>query len=152
MHVPMKHLVWAAAVVCGLQVSTASAQQVAGNPCLYGFNGGYGLYYNIYGYETVPYFALHPPVYYSYPVARPYGYSPWAYPPGTMTPDVESVQPKEMINPHVEPAPAQPTNDNSARRADDAPVPLVILNPFVDQAQDAAAQSGIIRPAKLVIH
>ena len=34
----------------------------------------------------IPYYALYPPVYYSYPVARPYGYSPFAYPPGTMTP------------------------------------------------------------------
>src|ERR1700742_789907 len=38
--------------------------------------------------NNVPYYALHPPVYYSYPVPRTYGYSPFAYPPSVMTPDV----------------------------------------------------------------
>ena len=51
--------------------------------------GGYGLGYFNYGYNQprIPYYALYPPVYYSYPVARPYGFSPFAYPPGVMTPD-----------------------------------------------------------------
>src|SRR5436305_2234169 len=39
-------------------------------------------------YNNLPYFALHPPVYYSYPVPRTYGYSPFAYGPEVMTPDV----------------------------------------------------------------
>src|SRR5262245_27891802 len=37
--------------------------------------------------KNVPFYALHPPVYYSYPVPRTYGYSPFAYGPWTMTPD-----------------------------------------------------------------
>ena len=36
--------------------------------------------------DGVPYFALFPPVYYSYRVPRTYGYSPFAYPPGILTP------------------------------------------------------------------
>ena len=42
---------------------------------------------SIYVNDYIPYYAAHPPVYYSYPVPRPYGFSPYAYPPGTMTPE-----------------------------------------------------------------
>jgi len=80
-----------------------------------------------------PYFALHPPVYYSYPVPRPYGYSPYAY-PGTMrTPDIVQPlpQPEIIINPHVEPE----ADETSGRVTDGrtASAALVILNPFVQQ-------------------
>ena len=34
--------------------------------------------------SPAPYFAMHPPVYYSYPVATPYGYSPFPNPPGVV--------------------------------------------------------------------
>jgi len=34
-----------------------------------------------YAREHVPYFSQHPPVYYSYPVRRTYGHSPYAWPP-----------------------------------------------------------------------
>jgi hypothetical protein len=80
---------------------------------------------------------MHPPVYYSYPVPRAYGWSPWAYPPGTMTPEIlgEMTGPKEIINPHVPPAPeAKPTSTNNKsvqHRAPQGPVPQVVLNPFV---------------------
>ena len=55
-----------------------------------GWGWGYdmGCLYNSLDYN-VPYFAAHPPVYYSYPVPRTYGYSPFAYPPYVMTPEVE---------------------------------------------------------------
>ena len=61
----------------------------------------YGYLYNSLDYN-VPYFAAHPPVYYSYPVPRTYGYSPFAYPPYVMTPEVggESA-PVEITNPYV---------------------------------------------------
>jgi hypothetical protein len=39
--------------------------------------------------QHLPYFAAHPPVYYSHIVSRPYGYSPYAYLPGVVTPDFE---------------------------------------------------------------
>ncbi|MBL8828392.1 MAG: hypothetical protein JNM18_15530 [Planctomycetaceae bacterium] len=41
---------------------------------------GFGGYYPFYVQERVPYFAVHPPVYYSTPIARSYGHSPYAYP------------------------------------------------------------------------
>jgi hypothetical protein len=92
--------------------------------------------------RNVPYFALHPPVYYSYPVPRTYGYSPFAYPPYVMTPDVACAEPLEIINPHVQDIEAKPSSstpkaDRSA--ATNAPIePLVIINPFVAPNQAVA--------------
>jgi hypothetical protein len=60
---------------------------------------GLGHYpYSIYPYyapiplradQPIPYYAVHPPVYYSHIVPRPYGYSPYAYVPGIVTPQSE---------------------------------------------------------------
>ncbi len=110
--------------------------------------GGYGwdiagLYRELY--NNLPYFALHPPVYYSEPVPRPYGYSPFAYPPGTMTPEVVTMaQPVTINNPYV--MPSMPTStevkpiDRSAA-VEQAPEPLVIINPYVSPAT-AVAKGG----------
>src|SRR5215470_17587862 len=74
----------------------------------YGGGGGWGGWginypYGLYGSRVndVPYFSMFPPVYYSMPVPRTYGWSPFAYPPGTMTPEVDTDSPQEMINPYV---------------------------------------------------
>ncbi|HJS09283.1 MAG TPA: hypothetical protein VJ809_16565 [Pirellulales bacterium] len=94
-------------------------------------------WYTGYSREYIPYYSMHPPVYYSYPVPRAYGWSPWAYPPGTMTPEIlgEMTGPQEIINPHVPPAPeAKPTSTNNKttqHRAQQGPIPQVVLNPFV---------------------
>lgn len=87
-----------------------------------GFYGGGWLYpgYNLYASDTVPYFALHPPVYYSRPVARPYGYSPFPYPPYVMTPDPKMRTPVLIRNPYV-----------SAVEPGEGPQPLRIVNPYV---------------------
>jgi hypothetical protein len=115
----------------------------------FGFGGfGYGgwdiaeLYRQLY--NNLPYFALHPPVYYSYPVPRTYGYSPFAYPPGVMTPDVAGAQPLDIINPYV-PAPQEKPvsmEKDTTAAASQQPQPLVIINPFVssDRAVARAAQ------------
>lgn len=103
----------------------------------YGAWGGFAPWYTGYTREHIPYYAMHPPVYYSYPVPRPYGWSPWAYPPGVMTPDIlgEMSGPKEMINPHVPPAenakPTSSTNKTTQLPQDRRPVPQVVINPFV---------------------
>jgi hypothetical protein len=113
-----------------------------------GYYGGYGYGYwdigRLYGLlaDEVPYYAAFPPVYYSVPVARTYGYSPFAYPPGVMTPEVEVGGPLEIQNPYYEgdvkeaepvpapseeaPAPANPTTKVQAQRG-----PLMVVNPFV---------------------
>jgi hypothetical protein len=99
--------------------------------------------------DNVPYYALHPPVYYSEPVPRTYGYSPFAYPPGVMTPEivVES-KPVTIINPYVpgagapdtKPASAETKTDRSASTTN-SPEPLVIINPFVTP-KSGVAKSG----------
>jgi hypothetical protein len=124
-------------VVCGtllvasLSASSAKAQFMSG--------GGYGLGFFNYGntglyFERIPYYALYPPVYYSYPVARTYGYSPFAYPPGTMTPQAApSAAAAEYINPYVPKSP-KTTSDRTASAA------RVYYNPYVAQARPASSE------------
>jgi hypothetical protein len=94
--------------------------------------GGYlgGPYYNgvpysIYSQDPIPYFALHPPVYYSAPRSRPYGMSPFAYPPGSVLPPM--AQPQMVINSYV----AQNDSFPSQPPAAPPPMPKMIENPFV---------------------
>src|SRR3970040_1649331 len=62
---------------------------------------GYGVLSTSLRYEVPP-FAASPPVYYSYPVPRTYGYSPFAYPPHVMTPEIEGKPTAvEIVNPYV---------------------------------------------------
>ena len=123
------------------------------------YGGGYGGFGawdmgRLYGVmaDNVPYFAAFPPVYYSAPVPRTYGYSPFAYPPGVMTPDlVETVsEPQVIENPYVVPeatseGPAMIAPESVDQTTSVAPVrgPQVILNPYVKQNAVAAGQ----RPA-----
>ncbi len=106
-----------------------------GGLCGYGLYGGWwpGLYLQ----EDLPYFALFPPVYYSHPIPRPYGFSPFAYPPGTVTPEVVRVQPLMVANPFVPQLAAieRPTKTTG---------PLRIRNPYVAQPETGlAASSGL---------
>lgn len=80
-----------------------------------------------------PYYAIHPPVYYSTPVPRSYGWSPFAYPPSVPTP--EPVKPAVFQNPFV-PKPAADTQAKTSA----ASTPLVQANPFFksDAGQTAA--------------
>jgi hypothetical protein len=124
----------------------------------YGCSGGYGGYgwgawdigrlYSVLA-DNVPYYAAFPPVYYSVPVPRTYGYSPFAYPPGVMTPEVvEAVEPLSIANPYFqesnatavegETAPADQTTKVDAAEQG-SPRPLVVINPYVEQATPALA-------------
>jgi hypothetical protein len=126
-----KHLSLVAAVVAVFCLTQEPAE--AGH----GAWGGFAPWYTGYTREYVPYYAMHPPVYYSYPVPRAYGWSPWAYPPGVMTPEIlgEMAGPKEMINPHVPQEeiekPTSNTNKTVQLHRDSSPVPQVVINPFV---------------------
>jgi hypothetical protein len=107
-----------------------------------GYGLGYGWLYNSLRYE-VPHFAAFPPVYYSHPVPRTYGYSPFAYPPHVMTPEiVGEVEPLEIVNPYV-PSTQQPAaeekTDQTVQNARE-PQPLVIVNPFVSPNRAVAKQ------------
>jgi len=142
----------------------------------YGYRFGVGLGYSNYGYSNygnrgfssnsqVPYFALHPPVYYSEQIVRrPYGISPYAAPPGIIpTEMIVAPDPVVIVNPHVNPKeaedlpaqpkkpkkPAQPKkpqpkkNDKkdgevNAVKGDDSQVNIVIKNQFfVEQSPSA---------------
>jgi hypothetical protein len=93
-------------------------------------------------YNNLPYFALHPPVYYSEPVPRTYGYSPFAYPPEVMTPEIiGEPQPVTINNPYVpstKPASADVKPSDRSASTSQAPEPLVIINPFVSPARSVA--------------
>ena len=103
--------------------------------------GSYGLGFYNYGAQAsnpqlLPFYALYPPVYYSYPVARPYGYSPFAYPPGTLTPDVAPRPAAAMYqNPYVpRRTPTESTTDQTAS------VAKMYYNPFVTRNRMAASK------------
>ncbi len=108
-----------------------------------------GTMYGLGLVPTPPYFALHPPVYYSCPVPRSYGYSPYAYPPCVQTPEVDflSFPPADAANPATpreELPPAQPTSKVAARGQWIAnpflanPTHGIIANPFVPSQEGAA--------------
>ena len=116
---------------------SASAQGPLSGNGLYcgGFPGiaGYGanlLPYSLGHVPVPPYFALHPPVYYSQPVARTYGYSPYAYPGSVRTPDVAPTPTAALIeNPYVEPT--QRVRQDTKGKTVSTSTPEVILNPYV---------------------
>ncbi len=94
----------------------------------WGWGRGYDGWASLYrsGHiPTPPYFALHPPVYYSQPVPRTYGYSPHAYPGWVPTPEIVAPQPQTIINPHVVPQAEESPSPT-------AHAPKVTYNPFVD--------------------
>ena len=129
-----------AAMCCFSFAPAAKAQCGAG--CGYGYGGGLwgwdvGRLYGVLA-NNVPYYAAFPPVYYSAPIPRTYGYSPFAYPPGVMTPElVESSQPLEIINPHFQSSTATASEEAEAKVEDQVTAapktqgPLVVLNPYV---------------------
>jgi hypothetical protein len=91
-----------------------------------------------YSQEYVPYFALHPPVYYSYPIARTYGDSPFPYPPGLTALQAYSPSPQPQIikNEHIEDA--NPSTDQQYQTR----MPLRIHNPFVEQSDNTGMSKG----------
>ena len=123
----------------GLGVLIAASAGASSASAQMGFGpGGYGLGYFNYGYNQprIPYYALYPPVYYSYPVARTYGYSPFAYPPGTQTPQIAPAEAAvEYRNPCVPSGSAQPRPSEDKMAAQ----PRMYLNPYVEQASAAGS-------------
>jgi len=113
-------------------------------------NGQVGPYYHgyyawalppsIYVNDYIPYYAAHPPVYYSYPVPRPYGFSPYAYPPGTMTPEPKAEAPVTIQNEFFRPGDVhKPAKDQTAA------APRQIVNPYVLTGADAPVK-GMVFP------
>lgn len=109
-----------------------------------GFGGGYG-YAPIYGngwwpytqgyMPLPPYFSVHPPVYYSHPVPRPYGMSPYPYTPRQEPAYVIEPQPQEIVNPYV--TGLERSGEGAAEPAIDtdraASYGRMVINPYVEQ-------------------
>ena len=138
-------LLLAAALMIPLTTAQDASAQCGLNGC-----GGYGYgcafdigrLYRVLA-DNVPHYAAFPPVYYSLPVARSYGYSPFAYPPGYATPEVSVAQPQTIENPYMNVQPAGGTGDGAATEDKTTTVevtsaPLVITNPYVTDLQTAA--------------
>lgn len=141
------------ALFLGLATLAAGEAQAGGPGCMnggpgcgFGGFGAYGFNWNGFAYNTPPYpwpfyqhsiptppyFSLHPPVYYTYPVGRTYGYSPYPYPGSYPTPEVELAKPETIRNPHVEPLPQPANPQEGAKRASGKVAAQIVINPFVE--------------------
>ncbi|MCE9604192.1 MAG: hypothetical protein K8U03_04730 [Planctomycetia bacterium] len=94
-----------------------------GYPQFYGRN-----VYTVYDQDRLPYFALHPPVYYSRAVPRTFGYSPFAYPGIVQTPDVAPAGPEMVVNPFIEQLPSA-SGSNGPTAPNGAPTPAPVISP-----------------------
>ncbi len=137
------------AVVGGL-AGTASGQWGCGCPY-----ANWGYYPQSYLNGSPPYFALHPPVYYSHPVPRTYGYSPYPYPAYVLTPGSEPPQPVVIRNVYVG------NSDEEAPEAQQATPPQRIDNPYFEQPNRPGVtkaratgrrQPQVIYPAALALN
>jgi len=117
-------LILAVAVVALVFTTTDASAQSYNNGYAFGTGVGQAFSGNLGGsrFSAPPYFAQHPPVYYSGIVRRPYGISPYAAPPG--------IKPVELS------VPVQ------------AAQPLTIRNPFVNQSMPASTESQPVRTKK----
>lgn len=128
----MKNLIGMTVVAFAfLLVSAAEPAQAQVGCCGgvgYGSFGQLGSPYALGRIDVPPYFALHPPVYYSQPVARTYGHSPFAYPGSHVTPEAPAPAPKAAMisNPHV-----SPVKGEKKPKLDLNLTQLEVINPFV---------------------
>ncbi len=140
----MKRVLLLTVAAVGLSIASESTA-LAGFPNSYAgglyFGGGFGRTTTIWDlYRTgqipvPPYFALNPPVYYSYPVPRTYGHSPWPYPGDVRTPDpLAAVQPAEIVNPYFNSSTEQPAPEPETTVGQEpSSGPLVINNPYASE-------------------
>jgi hypothetical protein len=118
---------------------------------------GYGPYGLPSGYyqDAIPYYAAHPPVYYSYQrIYRPYGDSPFPYLPGMSNAAADSgtsPRPLMVTNPYMSQESVPSPEPQPQTRT-----PLRITNPFVTNStgnQPAAQPQQIAAKQKpLVVH
>ena len=105
-----------------------------------------------YENSILPFYALYPPVYYSYVVPRPYGFSPFALPAGKAPAEaiVGPAKPAEVVNPFYRPdggaEEIQPQQETGFKSAS-------VINRHVRQPQAASQpQSDSDRSSKLIIN
>lgn len=146
----------ASLLTVALTVSSAQAQNGLGNlglSYLYGY-GGFNTGYSQTTYnQSMPYFSLHPPVYYGKRYTRPYGVSPFAAWPQLQAaqsykpePHVNRIMPKPMIIENPCPSCSlnvenqAPSTGRIATR--EIPVkPVVIDNPYFEEQVQYTAKA-----------
>jgi hypothetical protein len=94
----------------------------------YGYGNNGPAAYALGNIPAPPYFALHPPVYYSHPLPRSYGRSPFACSCDCHHASRHAVSPRVVVNPHIQvrPKPAE----SPQRPVKVASAPQRIVNPF----------------------
>lgn len=98
--------------------------------------------------EDLPYFAKYPPVYYGDMVRRPYGYSPYALPPGIMPVEAAVIaqahQPQTIMNPFFVPnaAAEHPVQERQSELPNlTVPGSTDLEAPAIPQAEPATPES-----------
>lgn len=149
----MQRFLLAAALTAAAAGGVERAEAQVGYGCAGGYGYGFGAWDvgRLYGVlaQNVPHFAAFPPVYYSLPVPRTYGYSPFAYPPGVMTPEVVVAEPLAIENPYFSgtsgtaavggASESQQAPADQTTAAPVQPKPELIVNPYVERAAPALA-------------
>ena len=117
----------------------------AGEPYYLGYGYAPWDYYWRHNYVTMrnsmPYFALHPPVRYSYAVSRTYGLSPFAAYPAGVYDQVQPTPPLLVQNPYV----SQTAVISPPMYGTGSP-PLRIINPYVAKPGDPGVTPEAVLP------
>jgi len=149
-----KYLLIAALAACPLGSAETASAECGGLGGGYGAGGcGLGAYAdvgNLYGLmsRNVPHFAAFPPVYYSYPVPRTYGHSPFAYLPSHVTPAYAAPAPLAIDNPYVKNSLTSSESESKAEPSPDQTTsvkPLEILNPFATGSAGPMLQASLLQ-------
>jgi hypothetical protein len=133
----------ARAILAGLVVAASATIATSHAEAQY-FGYNFAPAYNVYSFGRLPHYAQFPPVYYSHPVARPYGYSPYAYPGWVQTPNPSPIHTAPVIiqNPYASFSPQIVQNETTFV---DGPKPSPMLAPPAPPTP--AAPSGMTGPA-----
>ena len=132
-------VLFAAAALAATVFAPSAHAQYGGGGGGYGWGGGwpYNFQSGIFGRTNaynLPYFSLQPPVYYSHVVPRPYGFSPFATPPGMIPAEMlVAPAPKMIENPHFNPEdkkPADEPTDAKPAAGRNTAAARAVVNPF----------------------
>lgn len=141
-----RFVLWTAAFLFAVSVGgSARADHGAGGYYGYGLWPPYGFGFSgtLYGLGHIPvppYHALHPPVYYGQRIRRPYGDSPYAWPPQRPTPPAA---PRMVVNPYV-PQDETETDAADSERTAAASQPQMIVNPYYAPNAELASVSDAV--------
>ena len=91
--------------------------------------------------SALPYYSLHPPVYYSHVVRRPFGISPYALFPGANYGQIDPATPAVVANPHFSDTAGTAPGPHRTAKA-----PLRIINPYVVKPGDPGVTPGAVMP------